>query len=498
MKNIIWIAFILFGLSSCKKWLDVNPVSQVPENELFNTAEGFEEALTGVYTSCTNLNLYGYQLSVGFPEVLAQNYSFADDRDLLRFNQTVLYNYKDQHFVARKDTAWTGLYHAIVNCNLILKHLETDKDVLTADRHALIKAEALALRGFLHFDLLRLFAPSFKNGPGAKAIPYVTDFSNKVTPMSTVTEVLTKIAADLEDAKQLIRPVDPILTAAYIPSYPDPKVEPGDTVKIPEEESSNTLFLQNRRHHLNYYAICGELARVYLYQEKNNEALTNAREVINSQKFPWTEKSFFIESDAKYKDRIMYKELLFGWYAPTARDTLAARFNKGVTGFVIEQNAANVLYEAGGAGGDDRRHKQWFLPANTGSTTLYYELQKYKRDFESNLHYLMLPAIRLSEMYYIAAECAYDTDPAGAVGYLNTVRQNRGYTTDLPASGKEALILELLKEARKEFYAEGQIFYMYKRLNRNIPTLIGGNIPASDKIFVMPLPDNEIEFGNRP
>jgi hypothetical protein len=497
MKNIIWIAFILLGLSSCKKWLDVNPVSQVPEEDLFKTGEGFEEALNGVYTSCSNLNLYGYQLSCGLPEVLAQNYTFLDNTDLQRFKQTSLYNYKDADFISRKDTAWTGLYHAIVNCNLILKNLETNKNVLTPERHALIKAEALALRGFIHFDLLRLFAPSFKNGGIARGIPYVVEFSKTVTPMSTVNEVLTKIAADLEQAKQLIRPVDPILTAGYIPSYPDDEPDPNRPNYIPEEESSNVLFLQNRRHRLNYYAICGELARVYLYQQKDNEALANAREVIESKKFPWTEKEYWFESDAKYKDRIMYKELLFGWYVPNARDILANRFNNGSTGFVIEQNAADVLYESGSAGADDWRFKNWFLPKTGAGTTPWYELQKYKRDFESNLHYLMLPAIRLSEMYYIAAESAFDTDPTVAVGYLNTVRLNRGYIDNVTVTTKETLIQELLKEARKEFYAEGQIFYMYKRLNRNIPIQMGGNTPASDNIFVMPLPDNEIEFGNR-
>ncbi len=45
----------------------LQPVSQVPEEDLFKTEEGFEEALNGVYTSCSNLNLYGYQLSCGFP-----------------------------------------------------------------------------------------------------------------------------------------------------------------------------------------------------------------------------------------------------------------------------------------------------------------------------------------------------------------------------------------------------------------------------------------------
>lgn len=497
MKNIIWIAIILLGLSSCKKWLDVNPVSQVPADELFKTPEGFEEALIGVYTNCTNMNLYGYQLSCGFPEVLAQNYSFGSDEDYLRFKQTAQYNYKDLNFIARKDTAWSGLYHAIVNCNLILKNLETNKDVLTADRFALIKAEALALRGFIHFDLLRLFAPSYKNGAGAQAIPYVTDFSNKVTPMSTVREVLTKIATDLEEAKQLIRPVDPILTAAYVPSYPDPFDDPNVPDTIPAEVASGTLFLQNRRHRLNYYAICGELARVYLYQEKNNEALANAREVIGSKKFPWTVKGDFINSDPRYKDRIMYKELLFGWYVPNIKDTLASRFNAGRKGFILDEVAANALYETGNKGADDWRYKQWFITGTTSGTTPFFELQKYKRDFERNLHYLMLPGIRLTEMYYIAAECAYDTDPAGAVAYLNTVLQNRGYIDPVAVPDKETLMQELLKEARKEFYAEGQIFFMYKRLNRNIPSQIGGSTPASDKIFVMPLPDNEIEFGKR-
>ncbi len=73
---------------------------------------------------------------------------------------------------------------------------------------------------------------------------------------------------------------------------------------------------------------------------------------------------------------------------PNARDTLNHRFTNEGTSFVIEENAADVLYEAGGVGGDDRRHKQWFVPRPGVTTTAFYELQKYKRDFESNLHYL--------------------------------------------------------------------------------------------------------------
>jgi hypothetical protein len=143
------------------------------------------------------------------------------------------------------------------------------------------------------------------------------------------------------------------------------------------------------------------------------------------------------------------------------------------------------------------RFKQWFKGVSGGSTFNRLELQKYLRDPQTNLHYLVAPAIRLSEMYYIASECAWDTDPVNAQLYLNTVRYNRGMGVPLTVANKDELLQELVKEARKEFYAEGQIFYMYKRLSRSITGQLGGSTPPSDKVFVLPLPANEIEFGNR-
>lgn len=488
MKNYIWFAIVVLTLSSCKKWLDVSPVSKVSEEELFKSAEGFEEALSGVYSNCSNMNLYGFELTGGLPDALAQNYSIPGE-DWLHYKQTTLYNYSDRYFIAKKDTVWSGLYNAIANCNLLLKNIESNGGVLTADRRQLIKGEALALRGFLHFDLLRLFAPSFKSNPSAKVIPYVNDFSNKVTDASSVLEVLTNVAADLEQAKELLRTVDPIVTAGYKVGY--------NTDKPSTEESSSTLFLQNRRHRLNYYAVCGELARVNLYMDKKAEALTNALEVIKSNKFPFTATNDFIDPKPTNRDRILYKELLFAWYVPHLKDTVANRFSIGPKSLYIEKNTCDVLYEITGTGGTDNRFKQWFILGGGGSYQ-WYELQKYKRENDANRHYMVMPAIRLSEMYYIAAECTYDTDPVNALLYLNTVRQNRGMRIDATANNKEAMLTELVKETRKEMFGEGQVFYMYKRLNRAITGQIGGgNVTATDKVFVMPLPDNEIEFGHR-
>jgi hypothetical protein len=487
MNKLFWIVTAGLLLTSCKKWLDVKPQSQIEKEELFNTQSGFEEALNGIYSKCTDAGAYGMELTCATPDVLAQNFTIAP-QDYLSYLQTSLFNYKDPIFVQRKDQVWQELYNAIANCNLILENVETHKSILSAVDYAVIKGEALALRAYIHFDILRLFAPSFVSNPAAAGIPYVKDFSNTVTPNSTVTDVLTAVITDLNTAKPLLKALDPILDKTYIVGYP------GDGQST--EEASTSLFLQNRRHRMNYYAVCGELARACLYMNKQSDALANALEVINSGKFPWTNVADFISSDPQTVDRILYKELVFGWYDPGMQGNLVTLYGGGITSLYIEQNAGNTVYETGGVGGEDLRYKEWLKPVSDISGNRY-ELQKYVRDKDVNRHYLMAPAMRLSEMYYIASECTYDTDPAKATAYIDSVRFHRGINTPLTVSGKEEFLTELIKEARKEFYGEGQLFFMYKRLNRNIAGLSGLNYPASDKLFVLPLPIDEIDYANR-
>ena len=47
---------------------------------------------------------------------------------------------------------------------------------------------------------------------------------------------------------------------------------------------------------------------------------------------------------------------------------------------------------------------------------------------------------------------------------------------------------------RREFLGEGQMFFQYKRLNTNILNVLN-EVPASNEVFVLPLPEGEIEYG---
>jgi hypothetical protein len=81
----------------------------------------------------------------------------------------------------------------------------------------------------------------------------------------------------------------------------------------------------------------------------------------------------------------------------------------------------------------------------------------------------ILPMIRMTEMYYIAAECANSNkDSLAATTLLDTVRVHRNlpvYTT--AALKTDSINVEIRKEYQKEFLGEGQVYYYFKR--KNVP-----------------------------
>lgn len=97
-----------------------------------------------------------------------------------------------------------------------------------------------------------------------------------------------------------------------------------------------------------------------------------------------------------------------------------------------------------------------------------------------------IPLLKLSEMYLIAAEASGDKS------WLQTLRDHRGYV-NYPLEDNCDLVAEIEAEYRKEFIAEGQLFYYYKRLNYD--KLPGMSEPMANH-YVFPMPDNELEFGD--
>ena len=99
-------------------------------------------------------------------------------------------------------------------------------------------------------------------------------------------------------------------------------------------------------------------------------------------------------------------------------------------------------------------------------------------------------------MYLIAAESYYATDKEVAADFIGTVRLMRGISSDVKSDTYEQLIEEVILEARREFVGEGQLFYLYKRLNHPV-IRNNANVELTTAQYCLPMPANEVEFGDR-
>ena len=116
--------------------------------------------------------------------------------------------------------------------------------------------------------------------------------------------------------------------------------------------------------------------------------------------------------------------------------------------------------------------------------------------YENGRYNDVYPLIRMSEAFYIAAECLKDTDPAQAIALLNEVREARNLASyPLPETlTADEIQNEIYKEYRKEFVGEGgQLFFYYKRLNAS--SIPGAGVVPSKSVYVLPIPSTDQEFG---
>lgn len=202
MKTKLFIVLMILGLvfTSCEDWLKVNSETELSQDDMFSSDEGFHTALTGVYIGMTATDLYGMHLSWHMLDYLAHYYCLISGS-----NDTYLHSHQYKHtrvYPYIKGT-WNGLYNLIANCNNILAKLEEHKSELNPINYQLVKGEALTLRAFFHFDLMRMFGfGNLRNRDvsSKKAIPYVTTFSKEVTPQLSYSETFELLKKDLLEA----------------------------------------------------------------------------------------------------------------------------------------------------------------------------------------------------------------------------------------------------------------------------------------------------------
>jgi len=473
--TLMMMLIVTATLTSCKKFLDVQPEDKVLEEQLFSTKQGVNTALNGLYLNLSKNNLYGDNLTLSTVEILAQRYNITTIHDQYKSS---IYAYGDAPIISRIDAIWTGAYSTILNINAFEENLIKYSGAINAKTDSIYRGEAICMRAMLHFDLLRLFGPRYNTADSTKnSIPYYTQSGSAIGPLLPANVIMNLITADLANAEKLLK-ADPVIVNGVMPGA----------------LNDGTDFLRNRNYRFNYYAVKALQARVNMYRGNKVAALAAAKEVIaNSGKFPWVTVANAL-SEKVNPDRVFTTEMIVGIQCTQLYSNYLAIFNPDLAEKTILAPLSGRLATVYESNENDYRYNlNWIVPSNGGKT--YRTFYKYAdvQDKTKTFRFTV-PLIKISEMYYIAAES--ETDLTQGYANLNTVRNNRGLTS-LATGTAATLNTELQKEHQKEFFGEGQLFYYYKR--RNITTIpngavASGNVTMNASTYVLPLPLSETQI----
>lgn len=480
-KIFIGCAALALTVTSCDDFLDVRPKSEKVEKDLFGKAQGFEDAIYGVYATLNETTLYGKELTWGVPEILAQNLSCgsAAKEGLSEYKYT-----DNDELTSTFKNMWVRAYNVIGYANNILKNLEGHSQE-SLSLYNYYKGEMLGVRAMLHFDMLRLYAPMDMNATG---IPYVTEYSFAVKPFRKVGEVYGLIIDDLLEAENLLASEE-------------------DKIVYPHDNGNYYAFENYRETHMNLYAVRALLARVYWMKGDMADAATYAEKVINSKKFPLVDETEITD----YLTGVLSpKETIFGVYSNNNETAISYLFNMQSYYSYDPYNDASgkthllpykALYELDVDNSSQDFRTTHFRSINNTTAGVrflklvdYYAATETDRDQDNLITGITL--IHSSEMYLIAAEALLDTDYDKALGYFDTEIASRGLT---PLSVRGITLTKdiIYNEYHKELFGEGQFWFNMKRLNKDIisneETRV---IPASDKIYVLPIPADEYDYRN--
>ncbi len=484
LKSIpILLAVMVVMLSACKKdWLDTFPTTAVSASDATKTTQNAYAALNGIHrVMYTQYDAQG-QAGEGsvniFRDLMGEDivYPLANGSTgligWLRWQTPRNENDGFLRFVYR------FYYRLISNANVLIEGIDAAVGP-EADKR-IIKGQALAYRGWAHFQLVQLFGERYKEGGGNSqlGVPLLTFSSLEGQPRATVEEVYTQINKDLDEAQTLLQ--------GYVRGGSAPKSD------------------------LNVNVVRGIKARVALTQGKWEEAATNA---IAARQ------GFSLMSNAQYLqgfNSVSNPEWIWGSTQISDHNTffwsyfayMSANFNSTVLRTqprAINANLWNSIPDT------DNRKKCWDrtganVPIPPGGARVPYQNMKYLAA-SSSLSIGDVVYMRTAEMYLIEAEArARQGQFTAAQDALFTLVRNRDAAYVKSTSTGQTLIDEILWNRRVEFWGEGFRFTDLKRLNlpmdrTGIPNHLIAliqvqTVPAGDKQWQFLFPIDEINQNN--
>ena len=482
---------------SCNEWLDVRPETEQKDYDQFSTVDGFFDALVGTYMEMATSDAYGERLTITNIESLANQWEFASSEDdCERQEDWYLAEHDFLQTSARSAVAtiYSKLFYIIANANMIIKYADEQGDVFTdTTMRNVVQGEAYAIRAYCQLDVLRLFGQLPQHATKQVQLPYSFTTSIYEVPAYYGFEDYVKLLKkDLAQAERLLKDGDPLLSYTF-----------SELTGANNEIANNHLLYRQFR--LNYWAVKALQARMHLYVGETAEAYRVAKEIIDAKGLdgnPVREMTGAEDMADGY--RLCPNECLF---ALSKHDIMSSTEGFLIGGtpeakFVMESDLGltmdrlGLLFYGEQTASHNRYLECW--KKNVSDIYNYYSwglLMKYwwKEDTEDiMLNCQMVPMLRMSEVYLIAMETSEDLAEVNAWYKAYMLEHAVGAVTDF-ASLEDARTW-IRTEYCREFFAEGQAFYTYKRAGAT--SMIGVDREITEQNYILPLPETEYNPNN--
>lgn len=474
MKRTIIIAAVsLISLSACNKQLDeLRPHNVTNEDAQFSTPDGFAQAALGLYpmitTGVSTTNSFGYSdITMFLSEAHSNN---IHSLDLGPNFYTDAFNYINS---PDKDHSWTynlwrGSYFIILHANKLLDNVAKDEQrpvILQA------KAEALFVRAFVYFNLVRFYAkPYYQDAAASPGVMLITTATNGIDykpARSSTKAIYEQVIADLETSISLFN-----------------------------QEKSNSFAGKQ--------AAAALLSRVYLYMGGtfqqpdatfNQKVVSYADQVINSNKYALLQndayRTYYNSSNVANKEDIFAGNMDFGSASISQQYAYPPQIN--YTGGYYRPSSDLLLRIAK----TDLRTSHYKVNVTPGFPNDSIATAKYMYLYNAIFSKSPFRYIRLAEVYLNRAEAnAKLGKKEAALADLNMIR-NRAGLTSVDLSG-QALFDEILLQRRIELAFEGHAGFDYFRnglpMVRDYSSASSGamTIPATSPKILLRIPQEEI------
>jgi len=478
-KNIFvfFLSAILLLFAGCEKdYLDTKPSDKVTTSTLFETYDGALAALNGTYRifyatgieTSNNHNEFGQKaidltldLMGEDMAIWSQGYGWFTDS----------YGYNIHSATKGKtEYMWDHYYNLVNNSNEIINNIEAID--ASTEKVNYVKGQALAIRAYAYFYLVRLYQHTYVGHENAPAVPLYTESTNIGKPRATVKEVYNQIESDLNESINLL---------------------------------GNTMA-RIHKSHINQSVAQGIMARVKLNKEEWSEAVTYAQNA---------RADYSLMSQAKYQpnpngkngfNNLENPEWMWGFQINSEQTTYYASFlshfdplASSYASFGLQKLMFSELYSQIPNPSSDVRATCF---DETGSVTKPYGQLKFLfSDAGAFLgDYLMM---RASEMYLIEAEAQAELgNYTEAQNTLFDLVSQRDPNYTKPTETGASLLDEIYLQRRISLWGEGFRLLDLKRRKQPLDRT-GGNhktslavemqLPAESDQFIFQIPEEELD-----